>query len=269
MNTEDVIRKAQEFNYWFFSHDLGDGQRIHATEEKYREMHFKKRDHILTPAINLLYGESLQGISVLDCGCNSGFFTFECARRLADYVLGLEGQDEFLRQAQMLNEYFQYSNVELKSQNLAELNSDILPQFDLVLLMGVIYYFENPIAFLKEVAKIAKRAVVIDSETLFFENAIFDMKFQSDPPNPFGGLSQARLVPSVGAIKAMLYISGFKSYRLLDGDKVGKEYCDCRITLVASKEDEDGFDSLENQPFDLNDKLGHFEAEDIVPFAKK
>lgn len=78
ISCDELIEKASEFDYWFFPYKIGDGKEIRATEEKYSEMHYKKIDHILSPAIDLICGGSLKGLRVLDCGCNSGFFSFEC-----------------------------------------------------------------------------------------------------------------------------------------------------------------------------------------------
>jgi len=268
IDSDEIIRKASKYDYWFFSHHLGDGKRIDATEEKYRTMHAKKIDHILSPAIDLICGGSLKGLTVLDCGCNSGLFSFECARRGAEHVLGLEGKNEFLEQAEMLRDYYGYTNVEFKKMDLAKLHADDIRQFDIVLLMGVIYYLENPIAFLREIYKIVNKAIVIDSETIFLEDALFHVRLQGNPPNIFGGLTEARLLPSVGAIKAMLYISEFKSFRILDSDKVGKEYTNCRIALVASKTKEDNFEALHDRPFVLHNKLGRILPSEYTPIEK-
>lgn len=80
-----------------------------------------------------------------------------CIRRGADYVLGLEGKDEFLKQADMLKDYFGYTNVEFRKADMSTVRSDALGQFDVVLLMGIIYYLENPIDTNCRIAMIASK----------------------------------------------------------------------------------------------------------------
>ena len=41
----------------------------------------------------------LTGKSVLDIGCNAGFYSMEMKRRGADYVLGIDMDDRYLEQA--------------------------------------------------------------------------------------------------------------------------------------------------------------------------
>ena len=41
----------------------------------------------------------LQGKTVLDIGCNAGFFSMEMKRRGAERVLGIDSDDEYLAQA--------------------------------------------------------------------------------------------------------------------------------------------------------------------------
>src|SRR5690242_722792 len=43
--------------------------------------------------------ENLEGKSVLDIGCNAGFYAMEMKRRGAERVLGLDTKDEYLEQA--------------------------------------------------------------------------------------------------------------------------------------------------------------------------
>src|SRR3954452_21144524 len=46
----------------------------------------------------------LSGLSVLDIGCNAGFYSIEMKRRGASRVLGIDSDDEYLRQARFAAE---------------------------------------------------------------------------------------------------------------------------------------------------------------------
>src|SRR5690348_13102181 len=47
---------------------------------------------------------SLAGKSVLDIGCNGGFYSIEMKRRGADYVLGIDVDDHYLNQARFASQ---------------------------------------------------------------------------------------------------------------------------------------------------------------------
>jgi len=262
MDRDKLIQEAKKFDYWFFPYELGNGKRIHATERLYETLHYQKLEHIFKPTLEHICGNNLKGKTVLDCGCNSGFFSFECARRGAKYILGLEGKESALQQAKLLNEYFKFSNLEFRKADISSINVNDVHQFDIVLLLGVIYYLENPIAFIREIGKVAKRDIVIDTEVIHFENAMFHLVFPTNPK--FGGLSTARLLPSTGAVKAMLYLGGFKSYYVLNTDPIGQEY-KARLALVASKEIREGFMPLEDKPFIVNMEFGAISPTTYAP----
>ncbi|MGH2699183.1 MAG: DUF1698 domain-containing protein, partial [Actinomycetota bacterium] len=51
-----------------------------------------------------LCGGSLRGKRVLDLGCNAGFWSLEALDRGADFVLGIDGRDMHIEQAEFVFE---------------------------------------------------------------------------------------------------------------------------------------------------------------------
>jgi tRNA (mo5U34)-methyltransferase len=85
----------------------------------------------------------LRGWSVLDIGCNGGFYCLEMKRRGADRVVGVDTDARYLAQAQFAAEvagqeieYVQSSVYELASWR---------ERFDLVLFLGVLYHLRHPL----------------------------------------------------------------------------------------------------------------------------
>src|SRR3954447_16971981 len=87
--------------------------------------------------------KSLKGKTVLDIGCNAGFYAMEMKRRGADRVLGLDSREEYLAQARFAAEV---SNLEVEFRNLSVYEVGKLGEtFDLVIFMGVLYHLRHPL----------------------------------------------------------------------------------------------------------------------------
>ena len=85
----------------------------------------------------------LRGASVLDIGCNAGFYSIEMKRRGADRVVGIDSSDVYLAQAKFAAEV---SGVKLELKKLSVYDVEALGErFDLVLFMGVLYHLRHPL----------------------------------------------------------------------------------------------------------------------------
>lgn len=85
----------------------------------------------------------LTGKSVLDIGCNAGFYSIEMRRRGAARVVGIDTEDLYLAQAKFAAEQFGV-DVELRSMSVYDV-ADLGERFDLVLFMGVFYHLRHPL----------------------------------------------------------------------------------------------------------------------------
>jgi tRNA (mo5U34)-methyltransferase len=86
---------------------------------------------------------SLKGKTVLDIGCNAGFYAMEMKRRDADRVLGLDSRDEYLAQARFAA---QVNGLDVEFRHMSVYDIGQLAQtFDLVIFMGVLYHLRHPL----------------------------------------------------------------------------------------------------------------------------
>ncbi len=95
--------------------------------------------------------KDLRGATVLDIGCNGGFYSLEMKRRGAERVLGIDVDDRYLAQARFAAETLGYS-IELEKRSVYEVDQ-IAGQFDYVLFMGVLYHLRYPMYALDKVVK--------------------------------------------------------------------------------------------------------------------
>jgi tRNA (mo5U34)-methyltransferase len=85
----------------------------------------------------------LTGRTVLDVGCNAGFYALEMKRRGADRVVGIDSDDHYLAQARFASEV---SGLEVEFRKLSVYDVGVLGErFDLVIFMGVLYHLRHPL----------------------------------------------------------------------------------------------------------------------------
>jgi tRNA (mo5U34)-methyltransferase len=85
----------------------------------------------------------LSGCSVLDIGCNAGFYAMQMKRRGAERVVGIDTVDEYLAQARFAAGV---NGLEIEFRKLSVYDVGALRErFDLVVFMGVLYHLRHPL----------------------------------------------------------------------------------------------------------------------------
>ncbi len=136
LTQEAVERRVRELGEWFHNIDL--------CGVKTAPQHFLgdypmvkwRRFADALPA-------DLRGSTVLDIGCNAGFYSIEMKRRGADRVVAIDSDRDYLDQARFAAEV---SGVELEFHELSVYHvATLRERFDLVLFLGVFYHLRHPL----------------------------------------------------------------------------------------------------------------------------
>lgn len=85
----------------------------------------------------------LTGRTVLDIGCNGGFYSIEMKRRGADRVLGIDFDEDYLAQARFAASVTG-QNIEFRQMSVYDIGA-LGERFDLVIFMGVLYHLRHPL----------------------------------------------------------------------------------------------------------------------------
>jgi tRNA (mo5U34)-methyltransferase len=167
----------------------------------------------------------LRECSVLDIGCNAGFYSIEMKRRGAKRVLGIDYDPEYLAQARFAAEV---SGLEIEFQKLSVYDVALLDEkFDIVLFMGVLYHLRHPLLALDLVHEHVTRDTLVfqslqrgsaDVDALerdypFWRTEHFDSpgypklhfvehRYADDPTNWW--------IPNGACVEAMLRSAGFE-----------------------------------------------------------
>jgi tRNA (mo5U34)-methyltransferase len=136
LSKDEIRQRVDALGPWFHNLDLN-GVRTAPTHflGDYPNVKWRRFSGVI-PA-------NLRGKSVLDVGCNAGFYAMEMKRRGADRVLGLDTNDEYLEQARFAADINQLK-IEFRKLSAYDVGQ-LGEQFDLVIFMGVLYHLRHPL----------------------------------------------------------------------------------------------------------------------------
>ena len=134
--TDQVRSRIEQLSPWF--HNL----RLHGIETA--------PEHFLGDYPNVKFAsfrscipEDLTGKTVLDIGCNAGFYSMEMKRRGAARVLGIDDDPHCVAQARFAAAT-EGSQVEFRQLSIWDIGA-LAEKFDLVIFMGVLYHLRHPL----------------------------------------------------------------------------------------------------------------------------
>jgi len=136
LSEEEIRARARELGDWFHNLDL----RGVSTAPEHFLGDFPTR---FWRCFAHAFPENLSGRSVLDIGCNGGFYALEMKRRGAARVLGIDEDPRYLAQARFAAEVLG-AEIEYRQLSVYEVAA-LGERFDLVLFLGVLYHLRHPL----------------------------------------------------------------------------------------------------------------------------
>jgi tRNA (mo5U34)-methyltransferase len=217
LSTTEIRQKVEALGPWFHNLDLGG---VETAPDHFLGDYPRSKFRHFASAIP----EDLTGRTVLDIGCNAGFYSLEMKRRGAERVLGIDFDDAYLAQARFAAEV---AGADIEFRKLSVYDVGALGEtFDVVLFMGVLYHLRHPLLALDLIrAHVARDLMLfqsmqrgsatverVEENYPFWNYDLFDApgfprlhfiehRYSDDPTNWW--------VPNRACVEAMLRSSGF------------------------------------------------------------
>jgi tRNA (mo5U34)-methyltransferase len=217
LSPDEIRRRAEALGPWFHNMELGGV--------------WTAPDHFLGdyPGVKFrgfadAIPADLSGKSVLDIGCNGGFYSMEMKRRGAARVLGIDFDEDYLAQARFAAEVTGH-DIEFAKLSVYDVGA-LGEKFDLVVFMGVLYHLRHPLLALdlihehvagdlllfQSMQRGSPEMMQVPENPPFTETAIFDQpgypklhfienEYSNDPTNWWA--------PNAACSAAMLRSAGF------------------------------------------------------------
>jgi tRNA (mo5U34)-methyltransferase len=217
LTRDEIEARARQLGEWFHNIDLGG---VKTAPNHFLGDYPRVKWERFAAAIPA----DLSGRTVLDIGCNGGFYSIEMKRRGAARVVGIDFDAGYLDQARFAAAM---CGAEVEFHQLSVYDVAALGErFDVVLFMGVLYHLRHPLLALDLIREhVAKDLFVfqsmqrgsrevdrLDEDYRFWVEDIFDSpgypklhfverRYAQDPTNWW--------IPNRACVEAMLRSSGF------------------------------------------------------------
>jgi tRNA (mo5U34)-methyltransferase len=160
------------------------------------------RRDLITGTLADLLGDDLAASTVLDIGCNCGYFSLDLADRGAKSVRGVDLRANNIAQAELLAEHFGVGNVSFEVRDSRELEG--VEQFDVVLNLGLLYHVTEPFELVRQTYELCRRVAIIDTSCALEPFAGFVIVGDRDVAHPVEGRAAVELHPTYrGAIETI------------------------------------------------------------------
>jgi SAM-dependent methyltransferase len=163
MDTDEIARKISSFPRWHYQFDLA-GHKTPIHGEFRINGHEQRRRYFFEPLVELC-GGTLEGKRVLDLGCNAGFWSLHAIERGCDFVLGIDGRQMHIDQANFVFEVkgMDKGRYEFITGNIFEIDFRDFGSFDVVLCLGLLYHVSKQVDLLERISAVNTDILVIDT----------------------------------------------------------------------------------------------------------
>jgi SAM-dependent methyltransferase len=159
MRNEQIREKIDSFPYWHFEFDLyGNLTRKKSYRQAWRKEYF------FDPLVGLL-GGSLEKKRILDLACNAGFWSLCSTEAGCDYVLGIDGRQMHIEQANFVFEVkeVEKSRYDFVAGDIFATDFSRFGTFDVVLCPGLMYHISKHMELWEKISAVNSDVLMIDT----------------------------------------------------------------------------------------------------------
>lgn len=163
LDPAEIRRRVQEFERWHYEFDLN-GIKTPIDDPTRVNRHGQRKRYFFDPIVQVL-GGSLDGKRVLDLGCNAGFWSLSAIEAGADYVLGIDGRQMHVDQANLVFEVkgIDRGRYDFVTGNIFEYDFADHGNFDVVLCLGLMYHISKHMQLLEIIDSVNDDVLLIDT----------------------------------------------------------------------------------------------------------
>lgn len=233
--SDDLRREITAPPAWMYPFEFADGSAPPLLHHELPTVH-QTRAAMMEPVVRDALEAGGTDASAIDIACSEGWF----AHRLGDWgaarVHGVDVREVNIRRAELVREHYGIdpSRLTFEVGDALFLAPDSVGKFDVVLMIGLIYHLENPIAALRIARALTRGLCVVEAQvteqntpiksgvgvTDEYEqlDASWAAKFEpaqdSHPIASHGGVIS--FIPNLAALVQAMEVVGFSDVRVLE-----------------------------------------------------
>jgi tRNA (mo5U34)-methyltransferase len=221
MDVGSLQQRVDSIRPWHYEFDLG-GVKTPVMTPWYVNRHIERRRIAFDPLVATA-GGSLRGRRVLDLGSNAGYWSLAAIEAGADFVLGVDGRQMHLDQANLVFEAKDIDPARYRFDLGNIFEYEYAASFDIVLCLGLMYHIAKPMELFEVFDRVDASLVLIDTTVNLMPVSAFRVH-REDIDVPRNALDyQTTLVPSRQAVADLAGQFGYETVPLAQNiiDKTG------------------------------------------------
>ena len=218
------------------------------------------RQEMIEPVVREAIAAAGPGASVLDLGCNEGWFAQLALEWGAERAVGVDVRELNIRRARLMRDHngIDPQRLQFEQADATAIDPARYGEFDVVLVLGLIYHLENPIGALRLARALTRGTVVVETqltasdapitygwgETDIFREAqghwasVVEPAEEQEPEgnllSSFGGV--VSLVPNRAALVEALGVVGYRDVRVLPApEHANRQYTDGHRAIAVGR----------------------------------
>ena len=217
---------------WFYSYDLPDGSTTQSYHNADIQVIHNTRWQMLESCLDEHLGTARDGLSALDLASHQGWFAVNMARSGFSPVLGVDARQSHVDDSNLISRTYDMDQLSFQKGDIHEQTPDKLGQFDVVLMLGLLYHLENPVGALRICRELCRNICIIETQIVPGMSGFVDygsykyvrplkgsfgiIDETDDTHGPEASITGVCLVPSLEALMWLLEKVGFSSARVLE-----------------------------------------------------
>jgi tRNA (mo5U34)-methyltransferase len=174
MEASELERRIAAFPRWRYAFRFENGVSTPVADRSAVNRQDQRRRYFFEPLLGLT-GGSLLGRRVLDLGCNAGFWSLLALEAGADFVLGVDGRQEYLDQAALVFEAKGVDPARYRFEQGDVFRHRFSERFDLVLCLGLLDHVSRPVELFELMSGLGAELILIDTEVSRSRSALFEV----------------------------------------------------------------------------------------------
>ena len=160
-NQESIDAVASRL--WFYEFDLPDGRQTTSyLPPGVAQIHTTRLEMLMSALAPVVDGD-WAGNSVIDVACHQGYFASHLARKGCQ-VLGIDARTEHIADTELIARAYGLPRLRAARHDINELRPGDLGQFDITLMLGLLYHIENPVGAIRLARSLTKKACIIETQ---------------------------------------------------------------------------------------------------------
>ena len=149
---------------WFYSYELPDG----STTPTYHGDDIKAihdtRWQMLDACLDERLGTAVDNLTALDLASHQGWFAWKMAQKGFSRVLGIDARESHVDDSTLIRDIYGLDRLSFEQGDIHSQVAGHHGQFDVVLMLGLLYHLENPVGALRTCRELCKNLCLIETQ---------------------------------------------------------------------------------------------------------